>query len=159
MSGKIQVYYGEGRGKTTAALGTAIRETSLGKSVIFIQFLKGKNWTNIQFMERLEPEIRFFRFEKADEFYEHLSAEEKKEESQNIINGFHYAKKVLTTGECDVVVLDEVLGLVDAGIITGVDVDDLLAEKADHVDVIMTGRVLKDEFRSHADEIYAISAE
>lgn len=46
------------------------------------------------------------------------------------------------------VVLDEVLGLVDAGIITGVDVDDLLAEKADHVDVIMTGRVLKDEFRS-----------
>ena len=43
MSGKIQVYYGEGRGKTTAALGTAIREASLGKSVIFIQFLKGKN--------------------------------------------------------------------------------------------------------------------
>ena len=112
MSGKIQVYYGEGRGKTTAALGTAIREASLGKSVIFIQFLKGKNWTNIQFMERLEPEIRFFRFEKADEFYEHLSDEEKREESQNIINGFHYAKKVLTTGECDVVVLDEVLGLV-----------------------------------------------
>lgn len=57
------------------------------------------------------------------------------------------------------VVLDEVLGLVDAGIITGVDVDALLAEKADHVDVIMTGRVLKDEFRSHADEIYSISAE
>lgn len=41
MSGKIQVYYGEGRGKTTAALGTMIREASLGKS-IFIQFLERK---------------------------------------------------------------------------------------------------------------------
>jgi cob(I)alamin adenosyltransferase len=159
MSGKIQVYYGEGRGKSTAALGTAIREASIGKSVIFIQFLKGKNWTNLEFMERLEPEIRFFRFEKALEYFEYLSEEEKIEEKKNIINGFHYAKKVLSTGECDVVVLDEVLGLVDAGIITGVDVDDLLATKADQVDVIMTGRVLREEFRLHADEIYAISSE
>ena len=159
MRGKIQVYYGEGRGKSTAALGTAIREASMGKSVIFIQFLKGKSWTNLPFIERLEPEIRFFRFEKSEEYYEFLSEEEKNEENKNIINGFHYAKKVLSTGECDVVILDEILGLVDAGIVNGEEIDDLLATKEEEVEVIMTGRVLREEIRLHADEIYEITSE
>ena len=55
--GVIQVYYGEGHGKSTAAIGNAIRIASEGKSVIIIQFLKGKNENELTFLSRLEPEI------------------------------------------------------------------------------------------------------
>lgn len=60
--GVIQVYYGEGHGKSTAAIGNAIRIASEGKSVIIIQFLKGKNENELTFLSRLEPEIKIFRF-------------------------------------------------------------------------------------------------
>ena len=62
-TGKIQVYYGAGRGKTSAALGYAIHEASKGESVIVIQFLKRKDEDEISFLGRLEPEIRLFRFQ------------------------------------------------------------------------------------------------
>lgn len=52
-TGKIQVYYGAGRGKTSAALGYAIHEASKGESVIVIQFLKRKDEDEISFLGRL----------------------------------------------------------------------------------------------------------
>ena len=64
-------------------------------------------------MKRLEPEIKIFRFEKSDEDYVNLSEERKTEEWQNIRNGLNFAKKVLYTGECSLLILDEVLGLID----------------------------------------------
>ena len=59
--GVIQVYYGEGHGKSTAAIGNAIRIASEGKSVIIIQFLKGKNENELTFLSRLEPEIKILQ--------------------------------------------------------------------------------------------------
>ena len=55
---KVLVYYGEGKGKSTSALGHAIRAASQGKNVIIIQFLKGKNEDEVSFIRRLEPEER-----------------------------------------------------------------------------------------------------
>ena len=55
---------------------------------------------------------KLFRFERENESYDCLLDSQKKEERQNILNGFNFAKKVIDTGECDVLVLDEVLGLV-----------------------------------------------
>ena len=104
--GVIQVYYGEGHGKSTAAIGNAIRIASEGKSVIIIQFLKGKNENELTFLSRLEPEIKIFRFAKSDECFEALSEEAKQEESMNLRNGFNYGKKVVTTGACDMLILD-----------------------------------------------------
>ena len=87
--GVIQVYYGEGHGKSTAAIGNAIRIASEGKSVIIIQFLKGKNENELTFLSRLEPEIKIFRFSKSDECFEALSEEAKQEESMILRNGFN----------------------------------------------------------------------
>ena len=78
--GVIQVYYGEGHGKSTAAIGNAIRIASEGKSVIIIQFLKGKNENELTFLSRLEPEIKNIPFCKIDECFEALSEEAKQEE-------------------------------------------------------------------------------
>ena len=109
--GKIQIFTGEGRGKTPAALGEALMAAALGKQVVIIQFLKGRGLQESLYQKRLEPEIKLFRFEKSDcDFFE-LSEEKRKEEVHNIRNGLNFAKKVLTTGECDLLILDEVLEL------------------------------------------------
>ena len=72
--GQITVFCGEGKGKTSAALGQGIFAASQGKSVIIIQFLKGKAGEQIDFIKRLEPEIKVFSFEKLDINYQALSA-------------------------------------------------------------------------------------
>ena len=72
----------------------------------------------------MEPEIKLFRFEKSDSNFVELPEEKKQEEIQNIRNGIGFAKKVLTTGECDLLILDEVLGLVEKDIIT-VDAEEI----------------------------------
>ena len=66
----VQVYYGSGKGKTSAAVGQCIRAAGLGQSVIIIQFLKGKDAEEFSFLNRLEPDIKLFRFERENESYD-----------------------------------------------------------------------------------------
>ena len=158
-TGSVQVYYGAGRGKSPAALGRAIRAAAEGKTVFIIQFLKGKSDEEMEFLKRLEPEIKFFRFEKSEEYFSELSEEEQLEEVKNIKNGINFAKKVLTTGECDLVILDEVLGLLDHGLIDAEELKTLIGARLDDTDLIMTGWVLSDELRPYIDEIYHLIPE
>lgn len=158
-AGNVQVYYGQGRGKSPAAFGQAIKAAAEGKTVIIIQFLKGKMDEELDFMKRLEPEIKIFRFEKSEEHYSRLSPEEQTEEAKNIRNGLNFSKKVLVTGECNLLILDEVLGLVDNGLLTLEDLENVIHAKSEDTEIILTGRVLREEFRDIADEIYNIAAE
>ena len=113
--GRVQIFTGDGYGKTMAALGEALIAAASGKRVVVIQFLKGRGLTDSTFERQLEPEIKIFRFEKSDADFLSLPEEKQREEAQNIRNGICFARKVLTTGQCDLLVLDEVLGLVDCG--------------------------------------------
>ena len=157
--GSIHIYCGEGKGKTTAAIGQGIQEASQGRSVIIIQFMKERNAEAVGFVQRLEPEIKLFRFQKAEEAFEDLPDAEKTEEIKNLKNALNFARKVLVTEECDVLILDEVLGLIDAGVISSEELEAVLKAKMDETEVIMTGRVLEESIRSYADEIYKITAE
>lgn len=157
--GMIQVYYGEGRGKSTAALGNALRKADAGKNVIIIQFLKAKTEEPGEVLQRLEPEIKFFRFEKLAECFADLSEEEKREESVNMKNGLNFARKVLSTSECNLLILDEVLGLVDAGVISVEELKHVIESRTEGTDVILTGRRLPEELFEIADEIYNIASE
>ena len=152
--GIIQIYCGEGHGKSAAALGQAIHAASLGKNVVIIKFLK--NLEDTEFLKRLEPEIKVFRFEKSEKNFEGLSESEKKEEAQNIRNGLNFAKKVLTTGECDMLILDEVLGLIDNHIIDAEEHRGILEAKSEEEKIILTGIQLHDETCIVADEVYKI---
>ncbi len=148
----VQIFCGDGHGKTSAALGSAVRKASEGKSVIIIQFLKGKAG-EIEFLNRLEPEIKIFRFEKNDGMFESLTEEQKQEEIINMKNGLNFARKVLSTRESDIVILDEVLGLVDMKAIDVSDILNVIEAKADDAEVILTGRVLDPEIAKVADVI------
>lgn len=155
----VQVYYGTGKGKTSAAVGQCIRAASLGQSVIIIQFLKGRDAEEFNFLERMEPDIKLFRFEKEKESYDSLLASQQKEERQNILNGFNFAKKVLDTGECDVLVLDEVLGLIDLGIISSEDIIQLVQMRDDYCKLVLTGRNLPKELQNYVDIVSKIDLE
>ena len=96
-AGIMKVYYGNGKGKTMAAIGRGILEASEGNPVIVIQFLKSKNQEEMSFLGRLEPEFKLFRFEKSSAGFEELSQEQREEEMRNIRNGLNFARKVLTT--------------------------------------------------------------
>lgn len=154
--GLIHIYSGDGHGKSPAALGQAVLSAAAGESVVIIQFLKGKGIKDSEFIQRLEPEIKIFRFEKGDSNFDKLSEEKKMEEAINIRNGLNYAKKVLATGECDLLILDEVLGLIDNEIITVDDLKSLLEARDGETDIIMTGIALNDEICMLADEVSQI---
>ena len=151
--GLTNIYYGEGKGKSTASLGRALVSASEGKDVFIIQFLKGRLPENLNYLRNLEPEIKIFRFEKINKYYEELSDDEKKEEVNNILNGVHFAKKVISIGECDLLIIDEILGLVDLGIIDVEEVLRLIKAKSDDMELILTGRNMPEELKEAADYI------
>lgn len=157
--GIMRVYYGEGRGKSTAAFGTVVREVAKGKTATIISFLRERIEENEELYKRLEPELKFFRFEKSESSFLELSEEEKQEEIMNLRNGFNYSKKVVSTGECDLVVLDEILELVENKIISEDEMLELITSIPEDMVLICTGKVLSDKIRACADEVYQVTLE
>lgn len=154
--GLVQIYCGPGKGKTSVAIGQAIRAVGHGKTAIVIQCLKGRTTSELDYLSVLEPNVRLFRFEKKDKYYEDLTDEEKQEENCNIRNGLNYARKVLVTQECDMLILDEILGAVEFGIITEEEVEELIRTKDEETELILTGNVVPDRLREAADRVVSL---
>lgn len=154
--GKIHIFTGDGHGKTPAALGEALYAASSGKNVVVVQFMKANTLADAEYLKRLEPEIKFFRFEKSNEDYASLDEKTREEEKMNILNGLNFAKKVLSTGGCDLLILDEVLGLIDVGVITVEELKKIIENKDEETTVIMTGIQLSDGLCVIADEVSRI---
>ena len=155
-----EVYCGSGKGKTTLAVGLCLKASANGKSVIIIQFLKGKERRELDFLEELEnQDIKIFRFEKMEKCYEQLNDQEKEEENNNILNALNFARKVIATQECDFLLLDEILGLLDYGIATEEALEEILKLKDDSMHIILTGRVLPEGLRKYADSVTTLTTE
>ena len=154
-NGRVQVLCGRGSGKSACALGQAVQAAGKNENIVVIQFLKGRAMEN-DIRKRLEPEIKVFSFERSDRPYDRLSPEAQAEEAVNMKNGVGFAKKVLTTRACDVLILDEILGLVDNGIVTADEIRRLLEARSEDVDVIMTGIVFPDELMDCVDTVSRI---
>ena len=150
--GTVQVIYGTGKGKTGAALGRAIQMLNQGKTVIVIQFMKGSTVkTDSDILKRLEPEMKVFRFEKQAVGFKDLSPGEKREELMNIRNGLNFANKVIRTGECDLLILDDILDLLEYGILTLEELQSLIGEKEDDMELILTGKSCPDGLKAFVD--------
>ena len=160
MKNNVKVIYGQGSGKSAAALGIVVRAASAGNSVSLIQFLKGnREGKLIDFLKRLEPEVKVFRFEKHTARFSELNESEKQEELLNIQNGFHFAKKVVSTHSCDVLVLDEVLALIDRHIMEPEELLSLMDSVPEDMTLILTGKVLPDCIKQAVENITRIENE
>ncbi|NPV27505.1 MAG: cob(I)yrinic acid a,c-diamide adenosyltransferase [Firmicutes bacterium] len=151
--GLVQVYTGDGKGKTTAALGQAFRAIGRGLKVCMIQFLKGASSGELYTVKRIEPDFQIFRFEKNRGFFWTLTDEEKRELKQEIETGFAFAKELLAKGECDILILDEIMGVLQNKLLTVEEVCDLIRNKPEHVELILTGRNVPPEIAELADLI------
>lgn len=154
---RIVMYCGNGSGRSAAAIGQGIRCACAGQSVFVVRFLKGKASLELEFLKKLEPEIKLFCFDKFDAAYSDLTDEEKEEEKIHITNGISYAKKVLVTGECDVLILDEVLDLVAMHIIDVQDVIALLEAVGEDKKAILTGTSRCEALWPYVDRVTEVS--
>ena len=155
--GSVEVICGTSRGKTTFAVGKGIVALTKQKRVIMIQFLKGSaNQEGLNILRNLEPNLKIFRFEKSDTVFADLPDMEKAEELKNIRNGFNFAKKVVGTGECDMLILDEVLELFDQNIITVEDFEKLLDARTEDTSLVLTGTMLPEKLKPYVDIISRI---
>jgi len=149
LNGKVQVFTGDGKGKTTAAAGSALRAAGRGLKVLMIQFLKAPDTSGEHFaIKALEPMITikpmgrkgFIRVRGVDP----LDAEMAK-------TALEEAKWAMSDGEYDMIILDEVNLAVHFGLIGVEDVVKLLDSRPEKVELILTGRYASEELISRAD--------
>ena len=138
--GLVQVYTGNGKGKTTASIGVGIIAYGNGLKVIMIQFLKSGVTGELEVLNNLGENFKVYRFEKEKDFTWNLTEEQKEELQKEISEGFNFAKKVVKDNMCDMLILDEVMASVNGGYIDEEDVLKLIESKNDKMELVLTGR-------------------
>lgn len=148
--GLIQVYTGDGKGKTTAALGQALRAVGAGYRVYMVQFLKGGKTGELEAARRLEPDFKIFRFEKERGFFWTLDQRQKEELKAEVKKAFEFVTGVVRQQSCDILILDEIMGILHNGLLTEQDICELLEQKPDKMEIILTGRNVPDRIKEMA---------
>jgi len=146
--GTVQVYTGDGKGKTTAALGQALRAAGHGLSVYMIQFMKGsENYGELAAARALPG----FVIEQSgrDEFVDRENPAPVDVEFARA--GLEKARAAIRGGEYDIVILDEINVALDFGLVSLEDVKTLITERPRHVELILTGRSAHPEIVRLAD--------
>jgi cob(I)alamin adenosyltransferase len=136
MKGYVQVYTGDGKGKTTAALGLSLRAAGAGLRVFIAQFIKMGDYSEIKALERFSDLIRveqygLGRFIKGKPSFEDMEAAGK---------GLKKIHAVLVDGQHDVVIMEEANVAVMCGLFSADDILELIAIKPESVELIITGR-------------------
>lgn len=148
--GLIHVYTGNGKGKTTAALGLALRASGHGMKVYIIQFMKGRiDYGELKACQD-NPNITIEQFGRP-QFVDRGSPEP--EDIEFAEQAMERAEEVLTGGEHDIVILDEVNVALDFNLIQLNDVLDLIGKKPEHVELVLTGRKAHPEISRMADYV------
>ncbi len=136
--GLVQVYTGDGKGKTTAALGLALRAAGHGLRTIMFCFMKTNDaYGEILGAGRFEPEITI-RAVGRETFVDRDNPAP--EDLRMARESFAQARQAALSGEYDLVVLDELNLILDFGLVPVDDVLTLFLEKPKHVEIVLTGR-------------------
>jgi cob(I)alamin adenosyltransferase len=146
----IQIYIGNGKGKTTAALGLAMRAAGHGLRVLIIQFMKGKiNYGELETVKKLEN-ISIEQHGRPD----FVNPEKPDPEDVRLAEkGLSRAREAVMSNDYDVLVLDEINVAVSFGLLKVADVVKLLEKAPKNVELILTGRYMPEEFARYADLI------
>jgi cob(I)alamin adenosyltransferase len=134
--GLIQIYTGDGKGKTTAAIGQAIRACGHGARVMMIQFMKGREYGELKCARKLDH-FEILQFGR-DEFVSRTNPDQVDIDLAR--HGFEKAREVIKNGRHDVLILDEINVAIDFGLLQVEDVVELLKGKPAQMEVILTGR-------------------
>ena len=147
--GYIQVYTGNGKGKTTASLGLAVRAAGHGLKTVIIQFMKGWiDYGELKGVEMLSPLVEIHQAGR-DTFVNKKRPDP--EDVRLAREGWELAKATVLGRKADIVVLDEINCAVDFGLLPVAEVLDLLRRKPDGMELVLTGRGAAKEILAAAD--------
>jgi cob(I)alamin adenosyltransferase len=145
--GVIQIYTGNGKGKTTAAIGQGIRAAGAELRVYMIQFMKGYPYSEVAGLKNIK-EFTVKQFGRADFVNKKHPL---KVDIDEAVEALNHAKKIIKSNEYDVVILDEINVALDYKLININDVLTLIKDKPQKVELILTGRYASEELIAHAD--------
>lgn len=153
--GLIHIYCGDGKGKTTAALGLAVRCSGHGNKVLFVQFLKSRPTGELKALALL-PDIEVMRGKENNKFTFQMSAAEKQEVLHRHMELFAAVKNKCEHEKIDMLVLDEIIGACNTGVFDFDALVDFLKNKPAELEVVMTGRNPKAALVELADYVSEI---
>lgn len=137
--GITQIYTGDGKGKTTCAIGQGIRAAGRGLNVFMIQFLKSYPTGELEILKNIKN-FKVFRFESPKGFFWTLNQEEKNLLKKEIETSKKFILNVLEKNECDVLILDELMGAIKNRLIKEEEVLQWIIKKPNNMELILTGR-------------------
>ena len=148
----LQIYYGDGKGKTTAAFGLALRAAGRGRRVVIAQFLKSEDSGERRSMESV-PHVLLLPLP------EHLNMDVVERAEYEEYAGRLLDDTALLAVKNSVLILDEVLGTIETDILPASEIDDFLAKLPENCEVVLTGRKAPKELLDRADYITEFRAE
>ncbi len=147
MKGYIQLYTGNGKGKTTAAFGLSLRAVGAGKKVFFAQFVKGKTYSEIEAVARFLPDITIRQYGRGC----FIRKEPTQADIDAALSGLVEVTEIIRSGHYDVVVLDEANIALHYKLFTTEQLMDVLRQKQPETEIIVTGRYAPPELIEMAD--------
>lgn len=136
MRGYVQVYTGDGKGKTTAALGLAIRAVGAGLRVFIAQFVKGMEYSELKALRKFSDSVVVRQYGR--DCFIYRGPEEKDRELAG--EGLQEVQEVVAGGQYDLVILDEANIATYFNLFPVEDLLELIRRKADRVEIVITGR-------------------
>ncbi len=151
--GLVHVYTGDGKGKTTAALGLALRAAGYGLRTVVIQFIKARTCGEHQACLRLEPDVTIMQM--GDGFVLDTANDNQR---YHAVQALVMAEEVLSDGQTDVLILDEINCAISCGLIALKDVMRLIQRRPSHMELVLTGRGAPYELCQQADLVTQMNA-
>jgi len=137
--GLIHLYYGDGKGKTTAAIGLAVRAAGSGFKVMIVQFLKNLTTGELAVLER-NPNIIILRGKEGTQFSFSMTDEQKDKTKVVHNENLKQAIRLAESGECDLLILDEAVGAYARELIDREMLETFVRNKPDRLELVLTGR-------------------
>lgn len=147
MNSYVHVYTGNGKGKTTAAIGLAVRAAGAGLNVLFTQFIKGMKYNEIKALERFNDTITIKQFGRGCFIVREAEAVDKKIAGE----GLNEIREDLSCGKYDLVILDEACIALYYKLFTVEQLTSTIRQRNEKVEVVITGRYAPAELIEFAD--------
>jgi len=145
--GLIQIYTGDGKGKTTAALGLALRASGAGLKIFIGQFIKCGDYSEIKALRRLKPNVTVRQYGSGRFIRGKPSPEEIKDAKQGLID----LVRIMAGGKYDVVIADEIFCALGCGAVSPSDIKCLIDKKPANIELVLTGRNAPSSIMKRAD--------
>lgn len=153
--GLIHIYCGDGKGKTSAAAGLAIRAAGTGMKVLFARFLKNEHSGELKVLDTV-PEIEVMHLERSYGFFSTLSDREKEEVRAMYLGLWNKIRKKTLSGGYDMLVIDEFMAAYNYGLIPHEEALRFLKEKPEALEIVLTGRNPEEALVELADYVSEI---